>query len=82
MSSTLPISGALAEATPDSITDLFSRSPETFHERPQDLSRVIDELRANRERQQKAEATGTKAPKPLKFPTTSPTTSSNPDIEI
>lgn len=63
----LPISSALLEATPDSINELFSRSPERYDHAGNDISRIIDELRANRERNARAEALGTKTPKPVKF---------------
>lgn len=54
----LPISNALTEATPDSISDLFNRDPETLNET--DLDRLIAEMRSNRERYEAAEAAGVK----------------------
>ncbi len=50
----VPQSLALAEASPDSLTELFSRDPERLAET--DLQRIIDELRKNRERLAKAQA--------------------------
>ena len=50
----LPISNALEEATPDSISDLLNRDPEGLTDA--DLDRLITELRANRERYEAAEA--------------------------
>ena len=58
----LPLSPALAEASPDSLTELFSRDPEGYQ--AQDLDRVIEALRAQRARWAAAEAQGaSRAPK-------------------
>lgn len=65
--SSLPISDILSEATPDSINELFSRSPERYDNEDRDISRIIDELRANRERNLRAEAMGAKPPKPVRM---------------
>lgn len=53
----IPQSAALAEASPDSLTELFSRDPLGFGE--QDLARLVTELRKQRERWASAEAGGT-----------------------
>lgn len=54
MANEIPQSAALAEATPDSLTELFSRDPE--HLSKQDRSVIIDSLRAQRARLAKVEA--------------------------
>lgn len=58
----LPISLALREAAPESVSDLYSRDVEGMERR--DLDRVIAELRSNRTRLEAAEAAGVKPPKP------------------
>jgi hypothetical protein len=67
----LPLSNAIAEASPESIAELFSRDPEGYAQ--QDISRIIAELRTARERWAKAEAEkgigGTRAkPSPKTIP--------------
>lgn len=61
----LPQSSALSEASSpaagDSLVELFSRDPEKLT--PSDRARIIGELRAHRERLEKAAAAGTSAPK-------------------
>ena len=57
----LPHSSALAEATPDSLGDLFSRDPETCT--PEDDAKIVAILREQRARYQLAEATGAKVPR-------------------
>lgn len=57
---TLPQSNALAEASPESLGDLFSRDPETYTEG--DLVRIVGAMRAQRERL--AAAAGAKASAP------------------
>jgi hypothetical protein len=49
----LPQSNALAEATPESLAELFSRMPT-----PADMPKLIAELRAQRARWAAAEAAG------------------------
>jgi hypothetical protein len=62
---TIPQSQALAEATPDSLSELFSRDPTSYG--PADWDRVIAEMRTQRKRWQEAEASGaTRAPKGAK----------------
>jgi hypothetical protein len=56
---TLPQSSALAEASPDSLTELLSRDPE--HYQDQDLDRIIALLREQRVRWKAAE--GAKPPR-------------------
>lgn len=51
----LPSSGALAEATVDSLSDLFSRDPEGYSDK--EFGQVVLELRAQRVRHAAAEAT-------------------------
>lgn len=58
---TLPISTALREALPESISELYSRDVETMSDA--DIDRIIEHQRANRERMQMAEATATRAPR-------------------
>ena len=58
----IPASTATAEATPDSLADLFSRDPEGFSQ--QDLASIVTELRAQRARWAAALGPeGAKAPK-------------------
>ena len=52
-------SNALAEATTDSLSELFSRDPEGLHR--QDRDRIVEALRAQRARM---EATAAAGPKP------------------
>jgi hypothetical protein len=54
MSGVIPQSTALAEASPDSLSELMSRDPEGFSR--QDLDRLVEALRAQRVRWQAAEA--------------------------
>jgi len=63
----LPTSTALAEATPDSLSELFSRDPEWLANHPEDLDKIIAALRLQRERLMAAEAAGIKAPRPAKI---------------
>jgi benzoyl-CoA reductase/2-hydroxyglutaryl-CoA dehydratase subunit BcrC/BadD/HgdB len=58
MTSTLPSSDALAEASLDSLQELMARDPESYQQ--QFLDRVIEEIRKLRERLEAAEAAGTK----------------------
>lgn len=51
---TLPISTALREALPESISELYSRDVESMSDA--DIDRIIQDQRANRERMQMAEA--------------------------
>lgn len=51
---TLPTSNALAEARPESISELYSRDVEPMSD--EDIDRIIEDQRANRERMEKAEA--------------------------
>lgn len=51
----IPQSQALAEASPDSISELFSRDPEKLTE--VDLGKLVLELRAQRERHKITELT-------------------------
>ena len=57
----IPQSNALAEASPDSLSDLFSRDPETLS--TSDFDRLISVLRAQRERWQASEAEAQSKPK-------------------
>lgn len=61
----LPISPALREATPDSISELYSRDVESLSDA--DIDRIIEEQRANRSRMEAAEAAG-KKPRTVKSP--------------
>lgn len=51
----IPQSQALAEADPNSLTELMSRDPESYQ--AQDRQRIIAALRADRARREQAEAT-------------------------
>lgn len=62
MPNEIPQSDALAEASIDSLSELFSRDPEGLQK--QDLARIVDELRAQRVRWAAVEAE--KATKPAK----------------
>ena len=57
----IPQSPALAEASADSLSDLFSRDPETLSQT--DFDRLISVLRAQRERWQATEAEAQAKPK-------------------
>ena len=52
----LPQSNALAEASPDSLTELFSRDPEQFSK--QDRARIISAFREQRVKWQASEEAG------------------------
>lgn len=52
----LPQSNALAEASPDSLTELLSRDPEGYSKL--DRSRIVAALREQRVRWQESEAAG------------------------
>lgn len=58
MPNEIPQSTALAEAQVDSLSDLFSRDPESFTK--QDKAKLIEALRAQRVKWAAAEATGAK----------------------
>lgn len=60
----LPISGALAEAYPESISELYSRDIESLSDA--DIDRIIADQRANRERMEAAEALGKRPPREAK----------------
>lgn len=59
MSGEIPQSTALAEATPDSLSECMSRDPEGFTR--QDRDRIIEAYRAQRERAAAGEAAAPKA---------------------
>lgn len=56
MTGEIPQSNALSEASPDSLSELFSRDPEHYGD--QDIDRVIAEMRTQRTRHELAEAAG------------------------
>ena len=60
----IPQSQLLAEASEDSLSELFSRDPEGFQRQDRDL--IVKALRAQRARFELAEAEGKKAPRQLK----------------
>lgn len=66
MSGEISQSTALAEAQEDSLTELFSRDPEGFQR--QDRNRIVEALRAQREKWMIAEAAGAALPKAKKAP--------------
>jgi hypothetical protein len=61
---TLPISTALMEALPESISELYSRDIESMSDA--DIDRVIEDQRAHRERMEAAEALGRRPPRVAK----------------
>lgn len=64
---TLPISSALMEALPESISDLYSRDVESMTDA--DIDRIIEDQRAHRLRMESAEAAGKRPPREAKGPT-------------
>lgn len=56
----LPQSNALGEAQADGLAEFMSRDPEGYSQ--QDMDRLIEALRGQRQRQQAAEAAGAKRP--------------------
>lgn len=62
---TLPISNALREAYPESISELYSRDVESLSDA--DIDRMIADQRANAERMASAEAAGTRRPREPKM---------------
>lgn len=64
MSTLLPTSNALAEASPDSLSELMSRDPE--HNSAIDEDKIVLILREQRARYNQAEAAGLKPPRPTK----------------
>jgi len=62
---------ALLEASPDSLEELFSRDPFEFTK--QDIEKVVVGLRLQRERWQKAQGEGKKAPAKLPKAKVAPT---------
>lgn len=63
---TLPISAALREAQPESISELYSRDVESLSD--SDIDRIIHEQRAHRERMEAAEAAGIRLPRTPREP--------------
>ena len=61
---TLPQTNALAEASPESLSELMSRDPEKFSQR--DRALVVAAFREQRKRFVAAEAAGQKAPRQSK----------------
>ena len=70
MSDPLPQSTALAEASPDSLGELFSRDPEKCS--PEDDDKIVLILREQRARYMAAEATGARVPRQPKLPAALP----------
>lgn len=60
----LPISNALREARPQSISELYSRNFEDLSD--EEIDRIIADQRANAERMAVAEAAGKRAPRERK----------------
>lgn len=75
----LPTSPALAEATTDSLSELFSRNPATYTDT--DLDKICQVLREQRQRFVQAEATGTRV-RAVKAPTPIPHGKSPEDLGI
>lgn len=67
----IPQSQLLAEASEDSLSELFSRDPEGFSR--QDRDQIVAALRAQRARWAAAEAEGKKAPRQPKAKAGAPT---------
>lgn len=81
MATELPQSTALMEATGDSLAELFNRDPEGYSR--QDLDRIIQALRSQRERLALAEMAprAPRAPKAPKAPNlTSPVNATDLDL--
>ena len=78
---TLPISTALMEALPETISDLYSRDVEGMSD--EDIDRLIEDQRAHRARMEQAEALGKRAPREAKGPSTRiGRTAPRPDLDI
>lgn len=70
----IPLSPALAEASPDSISELFNRDPEGISRT--DIARLVESMRAQRARCEAAEGAGKPIPRQKKAKLASPV---NPD---
>ena len=75
----IPQSQLLAEASEDSLSELFSRDPEGFQRQDRDL--IVKALRAQRARFELAEAEGKKAPRQLKAGAKPTSSSTSLDLE-
>jgi len=64
MSTLLPTSSALSEASPDSLSELFSRHPSQLS--LEDEDKIVMILREQRARFAAAQASGAKTPKAIK----------------
>ena len=81
MTSGIPQSDALAEASPDSLSELFSRDPLGLGEA--DLDRIVATLREQRKRWQAAEQTAAvRAPRASKAPRAVPAVESAEDLGL
>jgi hypothetical protein len=76
----LPTSNALAEASPDSLSELFSRDPEQCT--PEDDDKIILVLREQRARYMAAEASGARAPRLVKAPQPLPVVDDPDELRI
>jgi len=80
LSGQIPQSQLLAEASEDSLSELFSRDPEGFTR--QDRDQIVKALRAQRARFELAEAEGKKAPRQLKAGAAAKPTSSTTSLDL
>ena len=80
LSGQIPQSQLLAEASEDSLSELFSRDPEGFTR--QDRDQIVKALRAQRARFELAEAEGKKAPRQPKAAAVAKPTSSTTSLDL
>jgi len=80
LSGQIPQSQLLAEASEDSLSELFSRDPEGFTR--QDRDQIVKALRAQRARFELAEAEGKKAPRQPKAAAAAKPTSSTTSLDL
>lgn len=78
--STLPMSTALMEALPETISELYSRDVEPMSDA--DIDRIIEDQRAHRARMEQAEALGQRPPRVAKAPARIGRTAPRPDPNI
>ena len=80
LSGQIPQSQLLAEASEDSLSELFSRDPEGFTR--QDRDQIVKALRAQRARFELAETEGKKAPRQPKAAAAAKPTSSTTSLDL
>lgn len=80
MPGTIPLSNALSEASPNSISELMSKDP--FRLTVQDRKEIVAKLREQRVRWEAAEAAGQGKPRAARSAKTLETTSSLDDLGL